>query len=79
LRFNVGNIMPGQSALISLKYAILLQVENGSYALRLPTAYFPRVGPIEVEEDNEETKMAQPEDLTKVGRAEYAVDIKVEV
>lgn len=44
LQFMIGNIPAGQEAHIVLKYTFVLSVENGHYALNLPTSYFPRAG-----------------------------------
>jgi hypothetical protein len=42
LEINVGNILPGQEATITIQMLQSIEIEGGAYCLRIPLTYFPR-------------------------------------
>jgi hypothetical protein len=42
LKLSLGNLMPGETAVIEITLLMTLAIEGSAYLLRIPTSYFPK-------------------------------------
>jgi hypothetical protein len=41
INLKVGNLLPGQEAIVRFRFLTVLKIECGAYALRIPQSFFP--------------------------------------